>query len=68
MNKPKDPQEVYEFIGKVLKEKYGSCVRYEYPDGKLDDANKMPSGAGISVDCEDMPYGTEVWIKVGYFI
>lgn len=65
--KPKDPQEVYEFIAEALKRKYGDNVRYGYSDGSLANANKIGIGAGIAVDCDDQPNGTDIWINIGYF-
>lgn len=66
-DKPKDPQEVYEFIAKSLKQKYGDYARYGYSDGSFANANKIGIGAGIAVDCDDQPNGTDIWINVGYF-
>lgn len=67
MTKPKDPQEVYKFIIKTLRSKYGTNVRCGYLDGSLDNANKRGIGAGIAIDCENQPSGTDVYVNVGYF-
>ena len=40
MTKPKESQEVNEFIIKILRSKYGTNVRCGYPNGRLDNANK----------------------------
>lgn len=66
-DKAKDPQEVYKFIAEALKHKYGDNVRYGYPDGTLENANKIGIGAGIAVDCDNQPNGTDIWVNVGYF-
>jgi len=52
---------------KTLRSQYGINVRCGYPDGSLDNANKRGIGAGIAIDCENQPSGTDVYVNVGYF-
>lgn len=65
-NKPNDPQEIYEFIARTLKREYGDNVRYGYPDGASENANKLGCSAGIAINCEVQPNGADVYVKVGY--
>lgn len=59
--KPKDPQEVMDFILRCLKEEYGQNII-----GTGQNANIYPNGATIAFRCKDRPFDTDGIINVHY--